>query len=462
MKNITKIVGLAALAALISGCGASSTSPSPNTGVSNVAANVLQFAVGTANLYGGAQIALNVVVTYRQPSGGFNPGDSGTLLNSPTLTIPAAITGATGTAEPYDGCSTAGTGPSPTELATTSIGSTSQAPGQNCVATQSTFGQSGGAFGSGLEPYNAMAAGDFTPPAVSSQGKPFQTAPYPVPLYSNSNPDPQFTFTPWLGPPSFNYYQNTQSVAICNGGGCPPAGYKGWEGGIDVFSGIPATAGSYTLSVNVPASTGQVTTSKSATLTSTTPLGTATAPSYTPDGSGGGTFAFTMPAGATEAIVEITDFGPDEPGAVSCNGSGTGDTNSGTGNGTGVAVYYTIAATASGTLTLPDTIGPKPSANAAATPSVCTAAQNTAANGGTATDADQITIQTIGFDYPYAELSYPASLGNPTPTIVGAAGQDDITISTATCRQGTGACVDALPLAKVRRGGSARVIRRRP
>lgn len=417
MKNVTLSLALAALAALVSGCGASGSGASPNTNVANVGANVLQFAVGTANLYG-AQTALNVVVTYRQPSNGYHPGDSGTLLNSPKLTLPAALGGATGTPEGYDGCSTAGTGVAVSEDGTTSMNSTGQQHGEPCGTTQTTFGQSGGAFATGLEPYNATAAGDFTPPGVNGQGKPFQVAPYSVPLYNSNNPDAADSFVPWLGPPSFDYQGNAQSIAICNGGACPPAGYLGWPGGIDVFSGVaPVAGGAYTLSLNVPASTGAVNVSKSFTLTSAAPLATPVNPAFAPDGSGGGTFAFTMPAGTTEAIVEIVDSGP--AAGTSCNGSSPG-----------TPIYYSIEATASGTLTLPDTIGPIITNGGSATPSVCTAAQNTAAT------ADTITIQTIGFDYPYAEMVPPKGLHNPTPAIVGGAGQDDITIAAPTTSHG--------------------------
>src|SRR5579872_3442109 len=91
MNNINKLMTCGAIAAFaLTGCGASggSNAPAPNTQAS-ITTNVLQFAVGTANIYGVANAGLNVVATYRQPAGGFAPGDSGTLVNSPTLTLPA-------------------------------------------------------------------------------------------------------------------------------------------------------------------------------------------------------------------------------------------------------------------------------------------------------------------------------------------------------------------------------------
>jgi hypothetical protein len=94
-----------------------------------------------------------------------------------------------------------------------------------------------------------------------------------------------------------------------------------------------------------------------------------------------------------------------------------------------VPTYYTIEVKASGTAVLPDLQGP------GKTPSLCTSAQNSVANGTASapvsTPGDQFTIQLVGFDYPWFEASYPNSSGNPSPTIAGASGQSDITISSA-------------------------------
>lgn len=452
MNNIKPILTCAALAFALAGCGSSPNQAVPHQ--ATISSNVLQVAVGTANLYG-AQTALNVVATYRQPSGGYNPGASGTLLNSPTLTLPAAVPAglsAGATATGYDASSTVPSAPAVGE--TTSLTSTSQAP---LACNVTSFGQSGGVFGLGIEPYNAQAQGDCTPAGASSNGTPFQVAPYPVPLFDTASPtyaagaDPNL-FVPWGGPPAFtNGGLTTSPVGSAN----YPGGTAGVEEGIDVFAGIaPVAGGAYTLSVSVPATSTGVTTYTTQTASATMPaaltvLGAAVAPAYVPDaaGDGGGTFAFVMPAGATEAYLQITDYGPVTAKAVSCNGSGTGTT--GVGNGVGTPVYYTLEATASGTLTLPAALGPT------GTPSVCTATQNTAANSGTATPADQIAIQVIAFDYDLYHASYPLSLGNPSPTITGTH-SSDLTISPAICQAGTGAgssCTALLPLVKARGGG---------
>src|SRR5271170_7950143 len=111
MYKIKTILTSGALALALAGCGASPNAAVPNQ--ATVSSNSLQFVAGTANLYGLAT-GLNVVTTYRQPSGGFNPGASGTLLNSPVLSLPAAIPGAlagAATAAGYDASSTAPSGP---------------------------------------------------------------------------------------------------------------------------------------------------------------------------------------------------------------------------------------------------------------------------------------------------------------------------------------------------------------
>ena len=452
MNKTIRLLACGAIAFALTSCGYSGSNPiAPST--ANLASNTLQFAVGTVNLFGAANGALNVVTTYRQPS-----GKSAVLLSSPTLTLPAATgLATTTTAAGYDATSTVLAGPATAAEAAGTITSTSQVLG-NCGLT--SFGQSGGVFGLGIEPWNSTSQADCTPPGLGATGTPFQVAPYPVPLYETVAADPN-AFVPWCGPPACTITGATNSVV---GNGNYPTGTAGVSEGLDVFMGIAAVAsGKYTLSVNVPATNGTATGGTTATASITLPaaltnLGAAAAPAYTADGSGGGTFAFVMPAGATQAYLQITDYGPDNAGAASCNGSGTGDTNAAVGNGVGKAVYYTIETTASGALTLPDTLGP----GTTATPSICTAAQNTTTNGA-ATDADEISIQVIGFDYNAYGAQYTASvaatLTNASPSILSAGGSADMTISPAVCQQAAGACVVPLPLLAQRSPHAATFIR---
>ena len=113
--------------------------------------------------------------------------------------------------------------------------------------------------------------------------------------------------------------------------------------------------------------------------------------------------------------------------------SGDGGTNcQGEVGAAAFPVYYTILVKAPGTYTLPDTIGPNTTITSGVsdiTPSesICTAAANTTANGAT-TVGDSYSVQAIGADYPLYESLYPGNTSQ-SPTLAGANGQADITIS---------------------------------
>ncbi|HTJ27892.1 MAG TPA: hypothetical protein VMA36_17170 [Candidatus Limnocylindria bacterium] len=411
-KRIQLGAGLAAIG--LAACGGSGTSPAGVT-TAAVGANVLQFAAGTANIAG--TTGLNVVVTYRQPSSGYKAGDSGSLVNSVSLTGPFTLPATAGTADPY--YSTIETGPGPSEVGHSTMGSTPQTGS----TTATTFGQSGQASGLGLEPYN-----------YNNGSVPDSVAPYTLPLYDTTANDPN-AFVPWGGPPAFDPNKDGEGardlyVPQPSSGWYwgVPVGTLGISEGIDVFGGItPATSAPYTLTVTVPGQTAGTTTATqqaSFTLKSTNLLGTlSTAPTVTTaaDANGNTTLSVTLsslPAGATEAYVQIADYGPDPTASsqpTSCNAASAT-----------YPAYYTLYFKGPGTQTVTGMEGPR-GANGQ-TPSICTAGQNTAAAGAT-TDADTFTVQELGFDYPAYEASYPNSLSNPSPTILGAAGQDDITIS---------------------------------
>lgn len=446
MNQQKRLIIASAAALAISGCGASASNPTSNTSVANVAASSLQFAVGTATLATGAT-ALNVVATYRQPAGAYHPGDSAVLTDSPTITLPGAITATVGTATSYDACSTAPTGPSSAEEGGTVITSTSQNGNQTKVTS---FGQSGGVFGLGIEPYNAQGQADCTAVGPSSTGTPFQVAPYPVPLFDATAADPN-AFIPWGGPPAF-VLASSGGVSVV-GNGDYPSGTAGIGEGIDVFAGVPPTPGTYTLSVSVPGNTGTVTQSKTATLTAKA-LPAAVAPAYAPDAAadGGGTLTgFVLPAGATEAYIQVTDYGPvgataSTPTATSCNGASQGS-----------PVYYTFEETASAaSITVPAAIGPS------GKPTICSAALNNAAalNNPAGTTDDQVVVQVIAFDYDLYGASYPNSNGVPSPPQINAQATDDLTISPALCYVGAARCPAAtLPLLRHRSVGPADVLR---
>jgi hypothetical protein len=172
-------------------------------------------------------------------------------------------------------------------------------------------------------------------------------------------------------------------------------------------------------------------------------LPTIAAPLVTPDGGGGATFsidASNLPAGVTEALVQIIDYGPGGgPNHPQPTGALTAPNCQGP-KGTNFApVYFTFEVTANGTNTLGQANGPNTNLNGGVnnlqpSPSICTQAQNQAA--GTPDQfgnfvGDNITVQIIGFDYP----AYEAAVGllgqnvPQAPAISGPSGQSDITVS---------------------------------
>lgn len=420
MKNIRAILALGAAGILLAACSQANSAPPTLQTVSNGSSSYskLQFAVGTANLDG--TVALNVVSTLRQPN-----GKSADLVDSPSITLPFPLTGQTASQDSSgspDGYSTAfSTGPSPSEIGGDALTSTPQtmhlgAPvcpvvGAGCtVANVTTFGLSGGVFGMGLQPANNT---------INSTA--YSYTPYPQPIFAPNSP---VAFVPWGGPPAFDDSSNGMGTrdGLHNLG----AGLLGWNDGITVFqfTNVPTTGtnsmtGTYTMNVAVPTGgTSSTTLSANANLNGATVLpAIATAPTLTEDGKGGGTFSnVTLPAGATEGYIVVMDTGLGS-GTANCQGS----------LGTTVApVYYTIEVVpGTTTYNLPDTIGPNTTQNGPSTltPSMtlCTAA----ANGGT---GDSYQVQFFAMDYPLYEASYPKNT-QQAPTIVGVAGQDDITVS---------------------------------
>jgi hypothetical protein len=124
-------------------------------------------------------------------------------------------------------------------------------------------------------------------------------------------------------------------------------------------------------------------------------MGPVSAPAFAKDGAGGGTVTFTAPAGTTESIVFILDT--------------TATPN----------VYYAIGpvnGSGAQSATLPDSLGPCGSPPCGTT-SIPT--------------GDSYSITVVSFDYPDFEATQPGST-TQTPTVVGGAGQADLSISPAT------------------------------
>ncbi len=443
-------VSCVALSAVLGGCAGGGSNGIPKiTSVNPLSTGVLEFAVGTANLYGSAS-GLNVVSTYRQSN-----GLSNVLVDTPTITgpfkLPTAAPAGNFPVDPYstlaDAGSMAPSGPSVEEVAAGGeITGTSQsvhlgtpacdeltpcsvasASGGNVTVppNTSTFGQAGGVFVDGISPGNSTTTGQ----ALSYE-------PYTEPLYDSTSGN---GFIPFGGPPAFDPNKDGLGLrdGLSNLGGVNGTlGVLGIPLGISTFYGVSVTSGTYKLSLQVPtgfsgATPTYGTVAKTASLASTATLGTISAPSLTLDGNGGGSFTISsFPTGVTEELVEITDFGDGSDTADTCQGP-LGATVDTAGGGAG-PVFYTILVKAPGVYTLADSIGPNTSVSSGKgtitpSPSICTAADNTT-SAGTTDKGDMYTVQAIGADYPLYESLYPINVSQ-TPTIAGANGQADITIS---------------------------------
>ncbi len=441
MKKIATLLTIGAAALALAGCSASGVNPASATRVCNLGANALHMNIGTANLFGNSAtpgvpvVGTNVVVTFRQSaSANCFPGNSGALVSEPTLTLPLAapVLGApAGTADGFG--ATIATGPAASEIGTRILTALTQSPTvTNNLASAATFGDDGGAFGLGLEPWNYAAPLG----TAGVAGTPANVVPYAVPLYDGIVADPN-QFIPGGGLPAFNPAGNLAAVDM---------GFNGISEGLDVFE-LPPALGSYTLSVAVPANTGTVTLPAAATMSSLALLPNVT-PAVMLAGStagtptdGGGRFTVTIPPGLREAYVEVTNIGPGVTGGATCQTNVNGSNAFVGPQSAGFPVinnptYYTFE-TPPGTYTFVVPAG-----------SFCSAAQNATA---TATvdgnpnvtppagpvDGDEIAVQTIGFDYGAYEMSYPNSLGVVAPSLAGtggvppgSTGQADITVST--------------------------------
>jgi hypothetical protein len=409
-----------------------------------------------------------VVSTFRQTS-----GRSATGVNTPTITGPFTITAAPvpgGAVDPYSTLLNGGPSLSEATSADAITGTPQTVPAgtPECDGTgsvpagfqpcqggvkpnTSSFGQSGGVFAMGIAPYNAQA----------ETGQAWSYAPYGVPIFGANH----VAFIPWGGPPAFDpngtKLGERDGVGSINGVdnfGNPY--FLGVAEGVTFFDGVTVHNGTYSLSLAIStlSNGGSVSTStlsKTATMTSTAVLPPLTAPVVTPDanGDGGASFTASLPAGVSEAYVQIVDYGP-AGGPNNPSNTGSSPFNCQGARGTAFApVYYTLHITnaAAQAYSLAPSIGPNlattgGTSNIQPSPTICTAAQNTSANGGTATPADDFIVQMIGFDYPI----YQAALGltqastPENPPISGSAGQSDLTISLPMEQDAGGAPIPAV------------------
>jgi hypothetical protein len=439
--------------------GCSSHATAPYTPITNNPFGAkVQLAVGTANIFGDSPVpgvaksGFNIVVTSRQPAGYQAPGDTMPLVDTPSLSGNMRLPARAGTGDRFG--ATVESGPAPHDAGSSTMSATAQlTPGTPITPSLwSTFGVSGGASGWGIEPFNYTTSGS------NGFGQPASWVPWTEPLFdplqtpSSSQPTDPNAFVPWGGPPAFDPDHNEKGAR--DGMGEPP-GVLGVELGLDVFEGVVARAGQYQLDEVVATNAGRGTLHAGATLKRTATLPNISAPSSAAlDQKGGATLRFTVPAGVSEAYLQVVDLGPQfEP---SSSGGSTQPPACNTAS-VSVPVYYTFFTRGSGTKTLTLGDGMGPGAPGAPVPSLCTAAQNLALSSSSSfsvVSGDIFTVQAIGFDYPAFEAAYPQSLGNPAPNLAGSSGQSDITISAAqSCAQSgsTATCTYSGSAAAVRR-----------
>ena len=462
LKQTRYILAVAAAGVLLSGCGGGGGNGSkgipPISSVNPVQTGTLEFAVGTATIYNSTTHGLNVVATYRQAN-----GLSNVLVDTPTITGPFTLPAAGAAGGGVDIYSTLPGGPSVTEVATggTITGTSQTLPAGTpacdqttpCTVTNNatggtatiqpnatTFGQSGGVFVNGLSPgnyttqgspcYFSSAAGAFVPSSCLASG----FVPYAEPMYDTTGS----TLVPFGGPPAFD--PNKDNMGLRDGLSNLGDGVVGIPEGFTVFENVGVNTGTYTMSLVVPTGfNGPTPTSvqlppKTAQMQTTNPLPAytaATLPTVALDNNGGANITVpTMPAGVIEEYIQIIDTG-NAPAKVNCQGVRGADGPAG-------PVYYTFVAKAPGVYpkALPDLDGPNldttggPSA-LNPSESICTGAANTTANGGTATPGDGYSVQVVGLDYDMYGATYPIST-SAAPTLTGANGQADITISPVT------------------------------
>ncbi|GAC1652521.1 MAG: hypothetical protein NVS9B12_01970 [Vulcanimicrobiaceae bacterium] len=203
--------------------------------------------------------------------------------------------------------------------------------------------------------------------------------------------------------------------------------------GPDGCDDFPVVAGPYEMDVTIPTSpAGSQPTDvlkSTASLVSTTPLPNFPVPSFSSDGQGGGTISVNVPAGVSEAFVNVKVTNQAcFPLQAQVNGNNYVATPSS---------LYTLMSRATGpqTLVLPDNLGP-PTQSGARLHTMCTAADNAAipiggGGQGRTPGAATLTVTAVGVDYPAYEASYPQS-ATPTPVLTGANGQADVTQSPQT------------------------------
>jgi hypothetical protein len=352
MRTNTKRLAILAALGLVTGCSSGQSNTEPPVTKSTLSNDKAQLAVGIATFADGSK-GLNLVATFRQPD-----GLSATLLNTPTVTGPAGFK--------VPAVSSAGT-----DAGTNTISASPQVPPLSSP-TKTTFGTSGGVFAYGFAPENSTTSGAANFGLYSGA---FYGSPALEGTDSSGNP---ITFEG--GPPAYPNVLN----------GTYPSGFLGYTQGFSTFAATPVL-GSYALSILIPSSNSPSTTitASPGTLSSTAGLGAiAATPAFVEDGKGGGTATCTVPAAATETIVDLTDVM--------------------------VGQFYTVVVTHGGAVSA--TFAPNLGAYVSGAP------------GPTIATGDEYSVSCIATNYGAFEAGPPNNT-QQLPAIVGANGQADISFS---------------------------------
>jgi hypothetical protein len=402
VKSINRAIAVAAVAALLTGCGGGSNGgASPTVTQANLTNDKLQLVVGTAFNEADGTTGLNVVATFRQSNGlSAVDADEPSITGPSGFTVPAGFPGAYGAVNNDDGTATISSSPQ---------------VNVNQTPTSTTLGTFTGVFSYGLAPLNsdnyeayyvpgdpnAYPGNGFTYSNYDANGYPFFLEPFGPPASS----DDSSIFLE--GPPAVPFFNN----------GLAASGFAGYSPGFTAFE-ITPVAGTYTMNIKVPTTNGA-----SPSFTATATLSTTTSPltppvigSATPT-TGGLTGTVTIGAGAVETLVFITDY----RFAINPN----------TGNPyVSATYYYTVEVTGTGsqTWTLPGTLGPCSGSgcqNGASTQTASLTLGDPTAS--TPVPPDDYTVQAISFDYSALEDGPPGNTSQ-TPTIAGTSGQADLSI----------------------------------
>lgn len=364
----------------------------PQSGPIPTSVAALGFAVGTANISDSADgvaitqsLGLNTVVTYRKAD-----GSSGVLVNTPTITGPAGFLVPTKVGAGLD-------------EGTNHISGTPQAPPTAVTPPTTTFNQSGGAFSYGFLPDNSnnqFGSGA----SYATYSLPFYGAPYSFAAPSATAPAAVATGGNMQNlQGGFPAYVGSDAAHPNFRDGTYPTGFTGYSQGFADFLAAPVS-GTYSINLVVPTnptSTGSAT--ATANLNAGKVLPTYPKPAVTEvadaNGNGGLTVTLAIPAGVTETIVDIIDYG-----GGACQASQNPPLN------------YSLVSTTPGpaaavALTLPANAGPI-EGNGTQDPALCA--------------GDVYTVTAIGLDYPAFEAGVPQN-HQQNPTLLGAAGQADLT-----------------------------------